>query len=412
MSLRRLPKRRLLSPAAALTALLLACGCDGGAGSRLDRARQVSESGYGSYEVDLAAREGQLAVAWYDTRDGNAEIYVRLLHGAGVREESGAPTPKSVGGSVEYRLTDSEPDSYEASIDALADGFAVAWYEKPSEERLEAQLGLWTPEQGFRWRHALAAPGDGSRNPVVAASGDRVFCAWIEKAGDSSEAVRGGWFGADGTPLGDPVRLGPASATTWNLNAAIDGEGAAVVVYDAEAETEASELFAARLLDGRVTLTRLTDDDGRASKYPDLAFAPDGVALTWFDERDGNQEVYLYVGSDLSGGVPLDRSGRRITQTSGHSIGAYVAHAADRYGLAWSDDTEGSYDVYFESFRTADGAPTGPMRRLTTTRSASLIPAIRPYGEGFAVAWTEVTRPGRGMHDAAARAGIMLTAVR
>ena len=28
---------------------------------------------------------------------------------------------------------------------------------------------------------------------------------------------------------------------------------------------------------------RLTDDDGVASKYPDLAFGPDAAAITWFD---------------------------------------------------------------------------------------------------------------------------------
>jgi hypothetical protein len=310
------------------------------------------------------------------------------------------------------------------SIDALPQSLAVAWYEKSSDEHLEAQLGVWSPERGFEWRRTLSpAPAADTRNPVVAAAADRVFCAWIEKAADGSDAVRGGWFAAaDGTPLDDPIRLGPASPTTWNLNAAIDGGRAgdvdaatAVVVYDAETGTKAAELFAANLQGERVTLRRLTDDDGYASKYPDLAFAEDGVALTWFDERDGNQEVYLYVGATLFGedaAGPIDGAARRVTRTVGHSIGAYVAYAAGRYGLAWSDDSEGSYDVYFQSFRAADGAPEAPIRRLTTTRAASLIPAIRPFENGFAVAWTEVTRPGQGMHDAAARAEIMLSAIR
>jgi hypothetical protein len=362
---------------------------------------QISESGFGAYEVALALHDAQLAVAWYDTRDANAEIYLRLVDGVETR------------GSHEYRLTNSATESYEVSIDALDGSFATAWYEKSGDERLEAQLGLWTPERGFEWRRPLgSSPGAVTRNPVVAAAGSRVFCAWIEKSADGAEVVRGEWFEADGTPAAPPARLGPASSTTWNLNAAIDAEGGAVVVYDAVVGTKAEELFEARLLDGAVTLTRLTDDDGHASKYPDLAFAPEGVALTWFDERDGNDEVYLYVGAELSADGPLDRAARRITQTPGHSIGAYVAHAGDRYGLAWSDDSEGSYDIYFQSFRTFDGAPEGPIRRLTTTRSASLIPAIRPYGGGFAIAWTEVTRPGRGMHDAAARAEVMLRAVR
>ncbi|HEU4619734.1 MAG TPA: hypothetical protein VFV10_16975, partial [Gammaproteobacteria bacterium] len=403
---------------------------------------RISSGRFGAYEVDLASRGDALAVAWYDTRDGNAEIYLRLMQG----DAFGAR-------SREYRLTDSADESYEASIDALADGFAVAWYEKSSDGKLTAELGLWIPEHGFRWRRSLgiaaaapatpvsqvdAAPSPEpvsqtdaaqsppgsvasveSRNPVVRAWAGRVFCAWIEKSPDGVEVVRGRWFEADGTPSAEAVTLGPASATTWNLNAAIDRDGAAVVVYDATAGTKAAELYATRLEGGSTTLTRLTADDGYASKYPDLAFGADGAALTWFDERDGNQEVYLYVGKALEdagrsgasvSGESLDAAARRITNTAGHSIGAYVASSGGRYGLAWSDDTAGSYEIYFQSF-SADGAPEGSVHRLTSTPAPSLIPAIRPYREGFAIAWTEVTRPGRAMHDASARAEIMLTAV-
>ena len=41
--------------------------------------RQISDSGFGAYEVSLAAWSDGLAIAWYDTRDGNAEVYVRTL---------------------------------------------------------------------------------------------------------------------------------------------------------------------------------------------------------------------------------------------------------------------------------------------------------------------------------------------
>ncbi len=45
--------------------------------------RQVSESGFGAYEVSLATWSDGLALAWYDTRDGNAEVYVRPLDADG-----------------------------------------------------------------------------------------------------------------------------------------------------------------------------------------------------------------------------------------------------------------------------------------------------------------------------------------
>src|SRR5262245_64016764 len=75
--------------------------------------RQISDSGFGAYEVSLAAWSDGLALAWYDTRDGNAEIYVRSLDAEG--RESGP----------ELRLTTTAAASYEADIAPLPDGFAI-----------------------------------------------------------------------------------------------------------------------------------------------------------------------------------------------------------------------------------------------------------------------------------------------
>ena len=92
---------------------------------------QVSQSGAGAYEAALATGESGFAVAWYDTRDGNAEIYFRLLDAN--RRPVGA----------EHRLTQSPEASYEPSIDRLGDAFAVAWYEQAESGRPTAMLGAW-----------------------------------------------------------------------------------------------------------------------------------------------------------------------------------------------------------------------------------------------------------------------------
>ena len=56
------------------SAALAAAGCS---------PRQITYSGLGAFEVSLAASHDDLAVAWYDTRDGNAEVYVRSLDADG-----------------------------------------------------------------------------------------------------------------------------------------------------------------------------------------------------------------------------------------------------------------------------------------------------------------------------------------
>jgi hypothetical protein len=359
---------RLALPAAVLAAVL---GCG-------PQPQQVSDSGFGAYEVSASTWPDGLAVAWYDTRDGNAEVYVRLL------DSAGRPT------GDERRLTQTATESYEPDIATTADGFAVAWYEKSRVGPPHAQLAWWRRDGDGTplWQHSLSAPERPSRNAIVRAHGDALFVAWIESDGASGEQVRAGWWNVDGTVRTAPVALGAAGATTWNLNADVDGSGTAFVVFDARVGTYADELYLAEVGQGGATLTRLSDDDGHPSKYPDLALGDDTAVLTWFDERDRNREVYLATGSlaELrSRGVA---AARRITTTPGESIGAYVAVNAGRIGLAWCDDSSGSFDIYTQTFR-ADGSPQAPPARVTTS-AESLIPAIHAWGGGFVTAWTEL----------------------
>ena len=140
--------------------------------------------------------------------------------------------------------------------------------------------------------------------------------------------------------------------------------------------------------------------DGFASKYPDLAVGGGRVALTWFDERDGNKEVYLFVGDEHALKGELDARAARITNTPGESIGAYVTWNPKRrrIGLARSDNSEGQHEIYFDPLDTL-GRPICVTRRLTTNGTDSLIPAIRPSGAGFALVWNEFTSAKTGIHE-------------
>jgi hypothetical protein len=233
---------------------------------------------------------------------------------------------------------------------------------------------------------------------VIRTDGRQIFCAWIRNGGAGGEAVwAGSWDGA-GRERQAPVLLGPASKNSWNLSAALDPSGGAWVVFDAATSTRSSELFLAGLNGDGASLTRLTRDDGVASKYPDLAIAADGrAALAWYDERDGNEEVYLVVSPLAALTGEIDDRARRITSTPGESIGANVAWNGERLGLAWSDkgaDPSGQHEVYFQSFR--DALPERDPLRLTRTDEWSLAPSIRPSGEGFAVTWNEYVPTSTG----------------
>jgi hypothetical protein len=104
--------------------------------------RAVSASGRGAYEVSMAAAEaGPIALAWYDTRNRGADIYLRLLAGDGRRRH---PV---------VRLTTTSTQSSIPAIRASGDGFAVAWNEyRPGTGGVHADTGrseIWFTRRAF-----------------------------------------------------------------------------------------------------------------------------------------------------------------------------------------------------------------------------------------------------------------------
>jgi hypothetical protein len=339
---------------------------------------QVSDTPAGAYEASLAPVPNGFMAAWYDTRDGHGEIYVRRL------DANGNPA------GPERRLTTGTGDSYEADIAPIRDGFVVGWYEKAKDGGLTPKVGGWALDGTSRWVKTLAARG---RNTVVRTAGGLVFAAWIEDEAEERAGVWATWRRADGVDLIAPRRIANAGKTTWNLNAAIapdasPGHPVAWVVFDAKAGTKSEELFLVETGETSDRVVQLTPDDGAASKYPDIALVDHQAALVWFDKKDGNEEVYLVTGdreSLTSGSLPIPL---RVTSTSGHSIGAYLAWNHDRIGVAWCDDAAGNQELFFQSF-TSDGRAQGPPVRITTTSASSSIPAIKPWQSGFALLWNE-----------------------
>jgi hypothetical protein len=383
------------APAAVCAAAAALAACD-------SPPRQMSDSGYGAYEVSMAARPGGagLDLAWYDTRGGNAEVYTRLVDGSA----------QPVG--ADRRLTDTPAQSFEPDVASTADGYVIAWYEKGEDGSLRAQLGAWSFDGVRRWVQPLGSTTRDTRIPLVRAARDGLFAAWIEGEEADRHVVRGQWRALDGSPMGEPISLGPAGPTTWNLNAAIDSRGVPFVVFDALVGTQAQELYLVEVASTGPVISRLGADDGHSSEYPDIAFsAADEVALTWFDSRHGNDEVYLAGGSLAELRANLEEHEHRITDTSGSSIGAYVAWNGARIGLAWSDDTPGQFEIYFRPF-AVDGDALGPQKRITDNPMSSLIPAIEPWRDGFALAWSEVTPAAGGAHDPSTRSEVLFTVVR
>ena len=99
---------------------------------------QVSNSGYGAFEADIEVLDADtVAIAWYDTRHSQAEIYLRLL------DHRLEPI------SAEFRLSENNVESYEVDIVALGENIAASWYEIDASEHGVVKLGLaWSDSAG------------------------------------------------------------------------------------------------------------------------------------------------------------------------------------------------------------------------------------------------------------------------
>jgi hypothetical protein len=339
-----------------------------------------------AYELSLAVSQSRAFAAWHGGFGGESSIYLQEVGGEGRLTDS------------PFRISDDGRLAYEPDAILAGNGIVVAWYEKDARTgHLSARLAQVTPQGRREWLTSFGDPRRQARNPVVRQVGDHLEAAWIEQAADddgaNAAAVWHQRFSLAGKPIGPARQIGQANRDTWNLNACASGDSL-LVVYDAALSTKAHELQMLVVAAEGVRYVELSEDDGFASLYPDLQLNPAGqAALTWFDEKDGNQEVYLAAEplATLESGriaTPL-----RVSHSKEDSIGAYLAWNGSTIGLAWSDVAGGRRDILVQTF-TADGKPSGPLRAFPPGKGEASIPAIRARGAGFLVAWNDYLAQG------------------
>lgn len=343
-----------------------------------------------AHELSLGVSTRGAVAAWHGGPGEGSSIYVQALNASGIEE--GRPIAVSEGVDLAY-----EPD-----LILVGDRPAVAWYQKqPDTGVLSAWLAGLDPEGHRQWIMPLLADGQASRNPVVRLVGDELVVAWIAqpvlRGAENDATIWLARFSIDGRQIGTPRQIGRANRDTWNLNATVHG-GDVIITYDAALTSKAHELHMLVVKENQVVHRMLSGDDGHASLYPDLQVNAYGqAALTWFDERDGNQEVYLTMApfsafAEGKAGPPM-----RITTNDGQSIGAYVAWNGSVAGLAWSDEIGGERDIFFQDFNDT-GQALGPARQISAGPETSAVPAIRASGAGFLIAWNDYVMEGEGAH--------------
>ncbi len=136
--------------------------------------------------------------------------------------------------------------------------------------------------------------------------------------------------------------------------------------------------------------TRLTNNNNNSfPAYNNAkAIGSNGSSLhtVWADERDGNAEIYYK--RSLNSGAAWEAD-IRLTNSPGSSYFPAIRVSGNLVLVAWSDNRDGNFEIYFK--RSEDGGGTwSPDARLTSNSSASDYPSITASGNTAIIVWQDL----------------------
>jgi len=109
------------------------------------------------------------------------------------------------------------------------------------------------------------------------------------------------------------------------------------------------------------------------------------IHVVWFDERDGNPEIYYKRSTDagVSWGIDI-----RLTNNIAGSGQPSIAVSGSVVHVVWSDGRDGNPEIYYKRSTDA-GASWGTDTRLTNNSSDSWYPSIAISGLDVKVVWQD-----------------------
>ncbi len=222
-----------------------------------------------------------------------------------------------------------------------------------------------------------------SLTPSLAWSGSEFAVGWQDNRSGSFELYVAR-VSAAGAKIGTDQRVDQSSGDpflTWGGSA----YGATWVAHSGSS----MEIYYARL---GPTLTvvsapvQVTDADG-GSYGPTLAWNGSEYGVSWYDDRDGNREIYFT--RVTSGGSKVGSDVRvTVDGASSDNVGPRsLAWTGSQYGACWIDDRDGTREVYFARL-LPDGTKVGSDVRVTSDAAVAASTALVWTGSQFGLVWT------------------------
>jgi hypothetical protein len=290
----------------------------------------------------------------------------------------------------DFRLTEDDslskttlPGSGHA-IATSGDSIHVVWYD--NRNWINAIYYKQSVDGGLTWGEDLRISNGfaWAGYPCIALSGSVVHAAWCVNVGGYTEIFY--TRSNDGGNIwGEESRLTFTPRETINPCITVSGSFVHLVYYDfCEGYWE---IYYKRSTDEGLTWeadVRLTNDPG-ASLYSSICSSGSDIHVTWYDTRNGQQEIYYKRSTDngLSWGADT-----RLTNNNLISWFPSVGVSGSDVYIVWSDNRDGNDEIYFK--RSTDGGLNwGADTRLTNNSGISWCPNLSVSGAYLFVVWVD-----------------------
>ena len=313
---------------------------------------RLSFNSSNSIHPSVSASGSSVHVVWNDYRNGNDEIYYNRSTDAGTTWDG------------DVRLTNNSAVSWPASVAAFRTNVHVVWNDTRS--------GNWevyhkrSTDGGTTWMAdtQLTSNNGSSMYAAIAVLGPNVHVVWVDGR-DGNDEIYYKRSTDGGTTWGTDTRLTNASSSSEFPSVAVSGSCVHVTWYDQRDGNE--EIYYKRSTDGGASWgadTRLTNNSS-SSEFPSLAISGNYVHVIWDDQRDGNREIYYKRNPTGNSGVG-ESSGSIYPLTSNlsfsvvpnpfTSFATLPGHEAERFSLY---DVSGRRVGIFKSDRVGEGLAAG-----------------------------------------------------
>ncbi len=349
---------------------------------RLTNDKAVSQTSYNNAWC-VAASGDTVHVVWYDNRDGNDEIYYK-------RSTDGGQT-----WGADVRLTNDTAESVKPCIAISGSVVNVIWVDgRDGNDEIYYKR---SPNAGTNWTSDIRLTNDTADSwfPSMACKGSDVYVVWEDKRnGGMSEDIYYKYSSNGGVSWGSDVQLTINPAYSRYPSIAVNGSDVHVVWFDYRDNNY--EIYYKHSTDnGNSWLadTRLTNDTA-SSIIASIAVNGSNIHVVWTDMRNGSEDVYYKNSND--NGVSWSKD-VALTNYSGNSTKPSIAINGLDINVVWYDNRDGNVDIYYK--HSDDGGNNWDAdENLSNNSGSSYLPSIAISNSILHVVWFDFTDGNREIY--------------